>query len=53
MSTLLTVREVAERCKVSAVTVRRLIHQGELPAKRFGRCIRIDEDALIKSLNRE
>ncbi len=39
--TLMTPEEVAERLKVSIFTVRRWIHQGELPAYRIGRSWRI------------
>lgn len=39
--TLLTVAEVAERMRVSKMTIYRLVHTGELPAMRIGRSFRI------------
>lgn len=40
---LLTVSEVAELCRVSDMTVYRLIRSGELPAVRVGRSYRVRE----------
>ena len=40
---LLTIKEVAGRCRVSTKTVRRWIKSGELPAYRLGRQWRISE----------
>lgn len=40
----MTVAEVAELMRVSTMTVYRLIKAGDLPAVRFGRSYRIDED---------
>ncbi len=37
----LTVSEVADRMRVSKMTVYRLVHSGELPAVRFGRSFRV------------
>lgn len=48
----LTVAEVAERMRVSRMTVYRLVHSGELPAVRFGRSFRVPPEevaALIES----
>lgn len=42
MTALLTVADVAERLRVSARTVRRLLDTGALPAVRLGRLVRID-----------
>ena len=44
--TLLTVAEVAERLRVSTMTVYRLIQRGELAALRIGRSYRIEPSAL-------
>ena len=41
----LTVAEVAELMRVSAMTVYRMVQSGELPAVRFGRSYRIPEAA--------
>jgi len=43
----LTVAEVAELMRVSAMTVYRLVQAGELPAVRFGRSYRIPEAAVV------
>ena len=42
----LTIREVAERLKVSQRTIRRWIDRGYLQAVKLGRTVRIDERAL-------
>ncbi|WP_293782154.1 helix-turn-helix domain-containing protein [uncultured Aeromicrobium sp.] len=42
----LTVAEVAERMRVSKMTVYRLVHSGELEAIRVGRSFRVSEQAL-------
>jgi excisionase family DNA binding protein len=42
----LTVSEVAALMRVSKMTVYRLVHNGELPAVRFGRSFRVPEDAV-------
>jgi len=44
----LTVAEVAELMRVSAMTVYRLVQAGELPAVRFGRSYRIPEAAVVE-----
>lgn len=49
---LLRVREVAAVLRVSAMTVYRLIHTGELPATRVGRAYRIWEDDVSTYLTR-
>jgi excisionase family DNA binding protein len=43
-----TVAEVAERMRVSKMSVYRLIHSGQLEAVQFGRSFRISEQALEK-----
>ena len=43
---LLTVAEVAEKLRVSTMTVYRLIQREELPALRIGRSYRIDRSDL-------
>ena len=43
---LMTVAEIAAMLRVSKMTVGRLIHSGELPAKRIGRVYRVAEDAV-------
>ncbi|MEZ5159406.1 MAG: helix-turn-helix domain-containing protein [Marmoricola sp.] len=40
----LTVAEVAQKMRVSKMTVYRLVHGGELPAVRVGRSFRVSED---------
>ena len=50
---LLTIREVAERLKVSVKTVRRLIQRGELEACQVGRQWRVSEADLIIYLARQ
>jgi excisionase family DNA binding protein len=42
----LTVAEVADRMRVSKMTVYRLVHGGELPAVRFGRSFRVQQTAV-------
>jgi excisionase family DNA binding protein len=42
----LTVAEVASQTRVSKMTIYRLIHNGELPAKRVGRSFRVARPAL-------
>ena len=51
MADLLTVAEVAERLRVSTMTVYRLIQREELPALRIGRSYRIDQDDLQSYLS--
>jgi excisionase family DNA binding protein len=41
----MTVDEVAAELRISKMTVTRLVHAGEIPHRRFGRSIRIDEAA--------
>lgn len=45
-ASFLTVAEVADRMRVSKMTVYRLVHGGELPAVRFGRSFRVQESAV-------
>ncbi len=45
-TTFLTVAEVAEMVRVSRMTVYRWIHNGELPAVRFGRSFRVPQQAV-------
>ncbi|GAA2521790.1 helix-turn-helix domain-containing protein [Rarobacter incanus] len=47
----LTVAEVAERMRVSKMTVYRLVHSGELPAVRVGKSFRVPQQALNEYLN--
>ena len=42
----LTIAEVAQRMRVSKMTVYRLVHSGELPAVRFGPTFRIQQTAV-------
>jgi excisionase family DNA binding protein len=46
----LTVQEVADQMRVSAMTVYRLVHAGELRAIRVGRSYRVPEDGLDEYL---
>ncbi|SDF28972.1 helix-turn-helix domain-containing protein [Pseudonocardia oroxyli] len=46
----LTVAEVAERMRVSKMTVYRLVHSGELPAVRFGRSFRVQQAAVERHI---
>jgi excisionase family DNA binding protein len=43
---LLSISAVADRTRLSEHTIRRRIREGDLPAVRLGRLIRIDPDAL-------
>ncbi len=43
----LTVAEVADLMRVSAMTVYRMVQSGDLPAVRFGRSYRIPEAAVV------
>lgn len=45
---LLTVPEVSRMLKVSEKTTRRMTQKGVLPVVRFGRCVRVDEQALMQ-----
>jgi len=45
-TSFLTIREVAERLKVSQRTVRRWIDRGHLHVVKLGRTVRIDEESL-------
>jgi len=47
---LLTAAEVAERLRVSTMTVYRLIRRGEIPAVRVGRNYRVAAEALDEYL---
>lgn len=42
----LTVAEVAAIMRVSKMTVYRMVHNGDLPAVRFGRSFRVPQDAV-------
>jgi excisionase family DNA binding protein len=46
MSSLLTVRQVAERLSLSESKVYRMTISGELPVQRIGRAVRIPESAI-------
>lgn len=55
MGQLLTVQEVAERTRVTPLTVRRWINAGELPASKLGgdkAGWRIDEEDLVAFIDR-
>ena len=41
----LTVAEVADMCRVSRMTVYRWVHNGDLPAVRFGKSFRVPQEA--------
>lgn len=45
-TTFLTVAEVADRLRVSKMTVYRLVHNGQLEAIRVGRSFRVTEKAV-------
>ncbi len=53
MNELLTVHEAASKAKVCEMTVRRAIKAQVLPSLRFGRAIRIEEEALSQYLRRD
>jgi excisionase family DNA binding protein len=46
MSSLLTVRQAAERLSLSESKVYRMTSSGELPVQRIGRAVRIPESAI-------
>lgn len=46
----LTVDEVAERVRVSKMTIYRMVQSGELPGIKFGRSFRIKVDDLVNYL---
>ena len=48
----LTVQEVADRARVSKMTIYRLVHSGELRAVRIGRSFRVPERAVDELLGR-
>jgi len=48
----LTVAEVAQRIRVSKMTVYRLVHSGELEAVRVGRSFRVPDGAVDEYLRR-
>lgn len=52
MSDYLVVGEVAQRLRLSKMTVYRLINDGELPAVRFGRGFRISESSVLSYIAR-
>ena len=43
---LLTIKEAAAQCRMSQGWIKKAIRQGELPCVRFGRYVRIFEEAL-------
>ncbi len=43
---MLTLKQASERVQLSGWTLRRAIQRGELEGFRFGRCIRVSEEAL-------
>ena len=46
--TVLTLKEVAQRLKLHPNTLRRYAKEGKLPAMKFGRVWRIEEEDLVK-----
>lgn len=48
----LTVAEVAEMCRVSRMTVYRWVHNGDLPAVRFGKSFRVPQEAAAAFVER-
>lgn len=48
----LTVAEVAEMCRVSRMTVYRWVHNGDLPAVRFGKSFRVPQEAAAEFVER-
>jgi excisionase family DNA binding protein len=46
---LITVKQLAEAWQVSKRTVYRMIDNGELPAKKFGRAVRIDPEVITQA----
>jgi excisionase family DNA binding protein len=49
----LTVKELAELCRVSPMTIYRLVHSGELKAARIGRSFRVAEAAVQQLIMKE
>lgn len=47
---LVTVKEVASRLAMTERYVRRLIAEGQLPAYKIGRSVRVPEDGLVEFL---
>jgi len=47
---LLTVSEAAELLKLNPMTVYRMVRAGQLPAVRFGRTVRIDQEQLERKV---
>lgn len=43
---LLTVAEVAERCRIHPATVRAMIERGDLPGVRIGKLYRVPREAV-------
>ena len=50
---LLTVDDIAAKCRVSKQSVYKAIHQGQLPSQRFGRSVRVSQQDLDQYLTRE
>lgn len=50
---ILTIEEAARLLKVHPVTVKRWLAQGELPAIRIGRVVRIRKQDLLRTERRE
>jgi excisionase family DNA binding protein len=53
VSTLYSVRDVADRLGVHPETIRRLIHDGRLDAVRVGRVLRVDGGAFAGFVDRQ
>lgn len=49
---LVTVLQAANKCAISTRMIRKLISNNELPAVRFGRCVRLRDDD-VESLIRK
>jgi excisionase family DNA binding protein len=43
----ITVEQCADILQISKVLVRKLVRQGTLPGRRFGRCLRIPRSAVV------
>jgi excisionase family DNA binding protein len=53
LPSLLTVKEAAAFLGLGIATVYNMVENGYIPAKRFGRCIRIPKEAFIATLEEQ